>query len=252
MLLAGARVLLAYGLLGEVFAGLRPLGFDYMGAHLDWLRAEGAEARVVRVPTAAPVAANARALRRALLAEERPALIIAHSKGGLEALAALMDEAAAARCAGLLAMQSPFYGTPLADLVPGLTGAEAGTRALARLLGIGSGEGVLDLTTARRRAWMDSHAEAIARLVARVPVGCLATEIAPGQVSGRERLHLLAARWLAARGAGPNDGLVPVASALLPGARHLVRPGSHIATVSTGAGRDPVAMLREGLALIEA
>lgn len=250
MPLAGLRVLLAYGLLGEVIAALRPVGLDYMWAHLEWLRGQGAEARVVKLPTAAPVAENALGLRRALLAEGAPALIIAHSKGGLDALAALMDEEAAARCCGLLAMQSPFLGTPLADIVPGMAGAEASTRALSRLLGIGSGEGLLDLTTARRGAWMATHAGAVARLGGRVPVGCLATEIREGEVSGRERLHLMAARWLAARGAGPNDGLVPVASALLPGARHLVLPGSHIATVSRGAGRDPVAMLRAGLGLL--
>ena len=43
---------------------------------------------------------------------------------------------------------------------------------------------------------------------------------------------------------------VPVASALIPGARHLVLPGSHIATVAGGPGRDPVAMLRAGLAAL--
>lgn len=247
--LAGARVLLAYGLLGEVFAGLRPLGFDYMDAHLDWLRGQGADASVVRVPTAAPVERNAALLRAALLADPRRALVIAHSKGGLEALAALMDEDAAARCAGLLAMQSPFLGTPVAELVHRVKGARSATRFFSRLLGIGSGEGVPDLTPARRAAWMEAHAARIAALVARLPVACLATEIG-GALAGRERLHGMAARWLEQRGAGPNDGLVPVASALLPGARHLVLRGSHIATVSRGGARDPIAMLRAGLALL--
>jgi hypothetical protein len=247
--LAGQPVLLAYGLLGEVFAGLRPLGFDYMGAHLDWLRGQGAEARVVRVPTAAPVAENALVLRRALLEDARPAILVAHSKGGLEALAALMDDDAAARCAGLLAMQSPFLGTMVAELVLELSGAETATRFFARLLGIGSGEGLLDLTLARRAEWMEAHEARIEALLARLPVACLATEIG-GALSGRERLHGMAARWLEERGAGPNDGLVPVESALLPGARHLVLRGSHIATVSRGGVRDPVAMLRAGLALL--
>ena len=53
-----------------------------------------------------------------------------------------------------------------------------------------------------------------------------------------------------ARGAGPNDGLVPVASALIPGARQVVLAGSHIATVSRGPGRDPVALMRAGLAAL--
>ena len=36
-------------------------------------------------------------------------------------------------------------------------------------------------------------------------------------------------------------------SALIPGARHIVLPGSHIASVSRGPGRDPVAVMRAGL-----
>ncbi len=51
------------------------------------------------------------------------------------------------------------------------------------------------------------------------------------------------------REAGPNDGLVPLASALLPGARHMVEPGGHVALVAAGGGRDPVGALRRALAL---
>jgi hypothetical protein len=52
------------------------------------------------------------------------------------------------------------------------------------------------------------------------------------------------------KGAGPNDGLVPVASTRLPGARHQVFPGGHRALVAAGPGRDPVAFLRAQLAAL--
>lgn len=174
--LAGQRVLIAYGLLGEVSAAFWPIGIDYLGAQQDWLRASGARPEVVRVPTAAPVADNAAALRTALLAEDRPALVLAHSKGGLEALAALLG---------------------------------------------------------------------------RLPVVAAGTVLALPEdaASGRDRAYGIAARWLAQR-AGPNDGLVPLASALLPGARHMVEPGGHVALVATGAGRDPVGALQRALALL--
>lgn len=247
--LAGRRVLLVYGLLGEVAASLRPVGLDYMHGDREWLERQGAEASVVRLPTAAPVMANSARLATALLADPQPALIVAHSKGGLETLAALVHPEARARCSGFVALQSPFLGSPVADAVVARRPLAAASIALARMLRIGSGEGLRDLTTAARQAWMAAHARQLAEILKQVPTVCVATEITPN-VRGRERLHLAAARWLEQQGAGPNDGLVPVSSALLPGARHLRASGSHIAGVSQGRGRDPVALLVHALAML--
>ncbi|MFC7608874.1 lipase family protein [Teichococcus aestuarii] len=86
-----------------------------MGTQLRWLLAQGARARVVKLPTTAPIAPNAARLAEAILAEPEPCLLVAHSKGGLEALAALLEPAVAARCAGLLALHAPFHGSPVAD-----------------------------------------------------------------------------------------------------------------------------------------
>lgn len=244
------RVLLVYGLLGEIVAALEPLGLDYMQPLRAWFAAQGADASVVPLRTAEAVAANAARLRGVLLDDPRPALIVAHSKGGLEALAALLEPAAQERCTGFLAMQSPFYGSPVADAVLAAKPLEAATGGLARLLRVGSGEGLRDLTTGARRIWMAAAAEPIARLLGAVPVACLATELKEGAARGRERLHLAAAQWMEKRGHGPNDGLVPVASALIPGAPQLVLPGSHIATVSRGPGRDPAALMRAGLEVL--
>ncbi|MBW6397963.1 hypothetical protein KPL78_08910 [Roseomonas sp. HJA6] len=245
--LRGRRVLLVYGLMGEVVAAFRPFGLEYMHPLAEWLSSEGAKPCVVNLRTAEAISANAARLRAVILDDAEPALVIAHSKGGLEALAALLDPAAQARCLGFLAMQSPFFGSPIADLVIGAKPLEAAAGGLARLLRIGSGEGVRDLTTGARRTWMAAAEAPIARLLAALPVACLATELSEGQAHGRERLHLAAAQWMEKRGYGPNDGLVPVDSALIPGARHVVLPGSHIASVSRGPGRDPVAVLRAGL-----
>ena len=250
--IAGRPVLLAYGLLGEVSARFRRLGFDYMGAQQDWLRAMGAHPQVVRVPTAAPVAANAERIRAALAAAgPRPALLLAHSKGGLEGLAALLDPVAEARCAGFIAFQSPFRGTPVADWVVRRRALHGAARAALALLGCGSGAGLRDLTTPVREAWIAAHAAAIAALAARLPVVSAATVLDPALVRfGRDMAY---ARLVAAlaRAAGPNDGLVPLASTRLPGpVRHLEGVGGHVALVSQGGGRDPVAALRRALAAL--
>lgn len=244
--LAGRRVLVLYGLLGDATAALRRVGIDYMWAQQDWLRAVGAAPEVVKTPTAASVAANAARVRAALLASDRPALVVAHSKGGLEALAALLDPAAAARCAGFVAFQSPFAGSPVADAITGSRPLHGMALAGFRVLRSGNGEGLRDLTTPVRAAWMRAHAGAVAELVERLPVATAATVLDGAALSGRDRAYAAVARWMERR-AGPNDGLVPVSSALLPGARHSVEPGGHVALVAAGGGRDPVGALRRAV-----
>ena len=229
--LAGRRVLVAYGLLGDATAALRRFGVDYMWAQQDWLRALGAAPEVVRVPTAAAVSANAARIRAALLASERPALVIAHSKGGLEALQALLDPAAAARCAGFVAFQSPFGGTPVADAVAGSRALHGLALAGFRALRIGDGEGLRDLTTPVRAAWMRAHAEPVARLVERLPVVTAATVLdgAAGAARPRPRLRhggaLAGAAGRAERRAGAGGLGAAARRAAQRGARRARRPG---------------------------
>ncbi len=245
--LAGHRVLLAYGLLGELMQRFAPFGLDYMGAQLGWLRdGLGLEAAVVPLPTAEAVAANAARLAQALAGDPRPALLIGHSKGGLEGLAALLVPQAAARCRAFLAIQSPFLGSPVADALVASRALHRAAGLAVKALRLGSGAGLRDLTTPARQGWMDAHAAQVAALTARLPVLAVGTFLDEA-ATGRDRRHLPLARWVAKR-AGPNDGLVPVASALLPGARHLVLPGAHRTLVAAAPGRDPVGQLRLMLA----
>jgi hypothetical protein len=245
-------VLLAYGLLGDVNARLRRFGIDYMGAQQDWLRRMGALPRVVAVPTAAPVAENAALLRQALAeAGPAPALLVAHSKGGLEGLAALLDPAAEARCAGFIAFQSPFRGSPVADWVVGRGALYGAAKAAMALLGAGDGAGVRDLTTPVREAWVAGHEAAIIDLASRIPVVSCATVLDRATVTiGRDLAYATLVAALG-RAAGPNDGLVPLSSTKLPGpVRHLESAGGHVELVSRGGGRDPVAALRRALAAL--
>src|SRR5262249_50038758 len=116
--LAGKRVLVAYGLIGERLAAMRRLGIGYMATQVAWLKHEiGVGGPVVRLATSGAVADNAQRIAAALRRDPRPAVIIAHSKGGLETLAALMERDAAERCAAFIAIQSPFFGSPVADFL---------------------------------------------------------------------------------------------------------------------------------------
>jgi pimeloyl-ACP methyl ester carboxylesterase len=238
------RILLCYGLLGEVMARLRPVGLDYMGAQADWLRALGLPVQVVDVPTAAPVACNAARIAEVMAADDRPALLIAHSKGGLEALAALLRPGVAERCRGFIAIQSPFFGSPVADAICARAALHRAAHHTLRALGIGDGAALRDLTTATRASWMAAHADAIAALVRSLPVIAVASELGRCQ-DLHDHVYQPLSRWMRQRGAGPNDGLVPVASAQLPGARQVLLTAGHRSLVAEGGGGDPVGVLRD-------
>ena len=253
-MLEGKRVLIAYGLVGELLAAMHRFGVDYMKSQAAWLRRDiGAEVSVVRLATAAAVADNAHRIAEVLCQDERPAVVIAHSKGGLETLTALMNRRAAQRCAAFIAIQSPFLGSPVADFLVAAAPLHATVKGSLRLLRAGSGAGLHDLTTAARQSWMERHRDQIAGLVENIPTVCCATAVSKSTI-GPDRRYLALARWIERQGFGPNDGMVPVSSALLPGARHWVLGGGHRGTVSKGRGRDPVGLLRRllALALLEA
>ena len=180
-------------------------------------------------------------------------MVIAHSKGGLETLTALMNRRAAERCAAFIAIQSPFLGSPVADFLVAATPLHATVKGSLRLLRAGSGAGLHDLTTAVRQAWMERHADAIAGLMENIPMVCCATAVSKSTIGPIVAIS----RWRAGssgRASGRTTAWCPVSSALLPGARHLVLGGGHRGTVSKGRGRDPVGLLRRllTLALLEA
>jgi hypothetical protein len=253
-ILEGKRVLIAYGLVGELLAAMHRFGVDYMKSQATWLRRDiGAEVSVVRLATAAAVADNAHRIAEVLCQDERPAVVIAHSKGGLETLTALMNRRAAQRCAAFIAIQSPFLGSPVADFLVAAAPLHATVKGSLRLLRAGSGAGLHDLTTPVRQAWMERHHDAVAALMENIPMVCCATVVSKSTI-GPDRRYFTLARWIERQGFGPNDGMVPVSSALLPGARHWVLGGGHRGTVSKGRGRDPVGLLRRllALALLEA
>lgn len=108
---AGYHYLLAPG----YFYDLLP---SYFQPNLERLRELGLSAEIVRYDPLGDPAKNARSLARSVVAAPKPVVVIGHSKGGLDAMEMLERfPAARARVAKLVAIQSPFYGSPLADWI---------------------------------------------------------------------------------------------------------------------------------------
>ncbi len=199
------QVLLVKGLFGNHMPG-------YFHPAEKHLRRLGLHVRILKVGTDASVATNAQTVRDAVVRSyarnERPVVLVGHSKGGVDVLAALAlypDIVPSVR--GVVVMQSPYGGTPIADDVEACPGMRIATGVVVGGLLLGSPKSVADLTYDRRRDFITAHP-----LPAGVPVVSLATSRAPafGQVLQASSTYLEKQYGLASDGlVVPDDGIVP-------------------------------------------
>lgn len=194
---------------------------EYLTHQVRQLRDEGFDADIAQIDTGASVEHNGARLAEIIVAHHRPTWVVTHSKGGLDFLHMLVGHPEARRFIdGWISFQAPFMGSPIADAASGSTRARKISGAALKVLGADMAA-IEDLCTDRRTRYMDEHAARIARLADEMTIICVAT------VSGSSRLKpSLAPDWPTGRwmdGLGlKNDGLVPVNSAVLPGARHVM------------------------------
>ncbi|MFZ1862667.1 MAG: hypothetical protein WAU39_00475 [Polyangiales bacterium] len=109
---------------------------------------------------------NAAAILALLRATDKKIIFVTHSKGSLDTLQALLEAPAlwGDTVIGWVALQAPFYGSPLADPTPpSINGLLLGA------LG-GNGQAVDDLKTTTRARYMEAHKKQIKKLTATIPV----------------------------------------------------------------------------------
>ena len=116
--------------------------------------------------TSQGVSHNAHAILKLLRKTKRQTIIVSHSKGSLDTLEALLSapELLGTKVIGWVAIQAPFYGSPLAN-----SGTPRIHDMLLRAVG-GNGQAIDDLRTQTRTAYMQAHQEQILALTARIPV----------------------------------------------------------------------------------
>ncbi len=196
-------VVLVHGLFGFDRIGVPGVRFDYFRGIARHLETLGCHAHAVRLPAAGSVPERARELVAAIDALPHPHIdLIAHSLGGLDARYALTHLGLARRVRSLVTVGTPHHGTPLADLA--LRGPLDWARRVIGALGM----------PLEALEWLGT--DALARFNAQVVdvpgvrYACV--------VGGMHRedsivpLALAPAHAYLRRVAGPNDGLVPIAS----------------------------------------
>jgi len=222
--LRGYKVVVVPSYLSGLLIDVGALGLtDYFRAPIDALKADGIETVMAPIDTEESVAENGRRLAAYIAVSKRPVCIISHSKGGLDTLEFLLRAEPQFRrqVACWVVLQAPFGGSPVADLIV----AEDWTRGIAkpvlRALG-GSGKSIDDLTVENRKKYMSKYAQYIENIGKSFPIIVLATYLDASQIP---TLHMAPThRWMTDNGI-KNDGLVPLSSAILPGARYVVIPG---------------------------
>jgi triacylglycerol lipase len=196
-------VVLVHGLFGFDRIGVPGARFDYFRGIARHLEGLGCQAHAVRLPASASVPDRARELVAAIDALPHARIdLIAHSLGGLDARYALTHLGLAQRVRSLVTVGTPHRGTPLADLA--VKGPLDWARRIIGALGV----------PLEALEWLGTDAlAAFNAQVVDVPgvrYACV--------VGGMHRadsvvpLALIPAHAYLRRIAGPNDGLVPIAS----------------------------------------
>lgn len=230
-------IVLCHGYLGfDVLAMVNGRRFvEYFAGVPDALRACGARVIVTRVDRLSSVAVRAEQIRVQLDADRAATgyagryNLIAHSMGGLDARQLAASPGGSAYVASITTVGTPHHGSPFADYILDLLGADEARVALAeRMLAL------LGVTTAGLR---DLATAACARFNATVADSPTVRYFSIGSFKAVSALHPLYPSYRVVLAAeGRNDGLVSLRSARWGAYLGSLADTDHLDQVGLGAG----------------
>src|SRR4051794_10450509 len=200
-----AQLVQIVGISERIMNGFGP----YFGRQQEWLKQQSIAHQYVELNSQNGVEDNARGVTRAIEAAQADVVLVTHSKGCLDSLAALVGNPGLRRkVAAWVAIQGPFLGAPLADVLTDNKLSAAVADFDLRVLG-GSRAALNDMRRDHRKAYHDQHAQEIAAVLEAIPTICY------GSYMVEPTLLLPANRVGRQFGEPENDGLVSPASARL-------------------------------------
>ena len=183
----------------------------YLRDPLARLSALGLDHVVVPIDTDQAIARNVETIRETILEyarDGRQVVLVGHSKGGVDIAAALsFHPELRPLVRAMVALQTPWLGSPIADFVAGRSTLAQGHRLVVERAFQGDEQALLDLQESVRHAFVAQHP-----WPTEVPTVSLATAL-----TSRKRSLLSLVDGLLSDKHGPTDGFVPVSSAILPG-----------------------------------
>lgn len=209
----GHRILLVPGFLSEALITAGKFGFGgYFDDQMEWFTRDSIEYIRVSIESEASTEKNGKKILSAIQRDRKPVYIISHSKGGLDTLdAVLSDPSVWNQIGGWVAIQTPFYGTPIADLILGQKILRLLIASPFLTLMGGSNASLLDMQVTKRRDLQKVNHDRIQKFLKAFPMLCFASH------AGEIDTDLEPIRKVIHDQAGVNDGLVPLDSAILEG-----------------------------------
>lgn len=224
-----APIVLAHGLFGFSRIGVGKLTLAaYFRGIPEALRAAGNRVLVTRVPAIAGVKDRAQRLGHQIHREfgDEPVHVFGHSMGGLDARCLMADAAWARRVLSLTTIGTPHLGTSLADFAKMRVGR---LFRLLSALGIDP-QGCLDVTRSAARQFHRRHP---------APAGVHCFSVAGDPLMDSVCWPLQRTHYALAELEGPNDGLVPVDSAIAFGTALPSWPVDHLRQMNWLAPGEP-------------
>ncbi|MDD4005497.1 MAG: hypothetical protein PHW69_09910 [Elusimicrobiaceae bacterium] len=224
---------------------------NYFDEQMHWLNGLGVSHTRLKLIAGGFFEKNAEHLVELIRDSEYPVIALAHSRGGLDTLEALRKMPPLAdKVAGVITIQSPFHGTPVADYVHERDIIKKISRPLLTQAGE-TATSIYWLTTDFRKGYLARNKAVIAEIVKKVPFICAGSHCTEDELRQDSTLKLSAA-ILRAVGILEHDGLVNLQSTRLPGAQFvaLEKTNHRMPVTNTGDSFDRVRFTRALLFLL--
>lgn len=197
------------------------------------------EHEVADINTKGTVDENGDALANLIKNSDKKLVFVAHSKGGLDVLDALIKLRGTPdfkKVVAILGVQSPFPGNPLVDRLRGMYSEEV-FDSVVRSMG-GDPESIKSLSEQERTVYNQQHAAAIKDVIANVKI--LTVSSYKSDVPNRVDTALEGLRNLMLRFGWTNDGVVPTKSEVLLDTDNLIlKEVDHLMTFMSYPKADP-------------
>lgn len=195
---------------------------SYFKDQKQWLENAGVEFDLVGIQSGGTLDFNASQVAESISNSTKPVVLIGHSQGGLSVLHALVkNPGLIPKVKGAIAIQSPFSGTPIVDVMNSILPINFPTKLIIELVG-GTPASLMEFSPKQRFIYNRDHAAEIKNIVSKVPFYCF------GSFIDEKWFHVETAfeipRNIMLMLGLKNDGLVPFDSAILEGSKYVELP----------------------------
>lgn len=147
--------------------------------YIEWIKKQGGSAEILHLFSQRAPHENYHIIKKAIKkhSHNKPVFLVGHSYGGLYALTTLLEHPHLKRyVVGLATMQTPFYGSKIAESFDNSSFLSFFSRNIAFPVFNGTEEGFHALTYKHRQQWMEDHKESVEKLSKEIPIFNLTTK----------------------------------------------------------------------------